>query len=71
MAYFLSNQARHTDSHAQNTHRAHVAVGLLINSLSVNDLCLRQKAEIPVPHNLDLEEKRLPWQLFNGCHFIC
>ena len=60
-----------TDSPAQNTHRAHVAVGLLINSLSVNDVWLRQKAETPVPHNLDLEAKKLPWQLYNGCHFMC
>ena len=60
-----------TDSPAQNTHRAHVAVGLLINSLSVNDVWLRQKAETPVPHNLDLEAKQLPWQLYNGCHFMC
>ena len=60
-----------TDSPAQNTHGAHVAVGLLINSLSVNDLWLRQKVETPVLHNIDLGEKRLAWQLYNGCHFMC
>ena len=57
-----------SSSPAQNTHRA---LGLLINSLSVNDVWLRQKAETPVPDNLDLEAKRVPWQLYNGCHFMC
>ena len=34
----------HSECPAQNTHRAHVAVGLLINSLSVNEFLVKTKS---------------------------
>ena len=55
-----------TDSPATNTHKGHVVVGLLINSLRVNDTGLRQKMVMPILHKLDLEVELLPGKLHNG-----
>ena len=59
MCISISYETTQKDSPATNPDKDHVAVGLLIDSLRVSDVGLRQKMGMSILPKLDLEAKLL------------